>query len=144
MAYLNAIAAERHMEIIKNQEFHRDQTQKWNQNKNFYYKNSHMEIKKKKKKFLANLNTNTSKRKNEKKKKLYQVVAVERRWKHKPLSRHWQRYGGATYHGDSGSTVSLSLCQTCFSSLFFLLGFGPLGDFKFVFKSHVSLMCLFC
>ena len=49
MAYLNAIAAERHMEIIKNQELYRDQTQKLNQNKNFYYKNSHMEIKKKKK-----------------------------------------------------------------------------------------------
>ena len=48
MAYSNAIAIERHMEIIKNQEFHWDQTQKWNQNKNFYYKNSHMEIKKKK------------------------------------------------------------------------------------------------
>ena len=53
MAYLNAIAAERHMEIIKNQELHRDQTQKLNQNKNFYYKNSHMEIKKKKKKNLS-------------------------------------------------------------------------------------------
>ena len=49
MAYTNATVGERHMEIVKNQEFHRYSTQKLSQNKNFYYKNSHMEIKKKKK-----------------------------------------------------------------------------------------------
>ena len=48
MANSNATAGERHMRIIKNQEFHRDPTQKLNQNKNFNYKNSHMEINKKK------------------------------------------------------------------------------------------------
>ena len=48
MAFLNATIGERHIKIIKNQEFHRDKTQKLNQNKNFYYKNSHMEIKKNK------------------------------------------------------------------------------------------------
>ena len=58
MAYSNATVGERHMEIVKNQEFHRDPTQKLNQNKNFYYKNSHMKIKKKKK-FLEDLNSNT-------------------------------------------------------------------------------------
>ena len=47
MAYSNATIGERHMEIVKNQEFHRDPTQKLNQNKNFYYKNLHMGIKKK-------------------------------------------------------------------------------------------------
>ena len=47
MAYSDATIGERHMEIVKNQEFHRDPTQKLNQNKNFYYKNLHMEIKKK-------------------------------------------------------------------------------------------------
>ena len=47
MAYSNATTGESHMKIIKNQEFHRETTQKLNQNKNFYYKNSHMEIKKK-------------------------------------------------------------------------------------------------
>jgi len=46
MAYSNATTGERHKKIIKNQEFHRDPTQKLNQNKNFYYKNSHTEIKK--------------------------------------------------------------------------------------------------
>ena len=45
MAYSNATVGERHMEIVKNHEFHRDPTQKLNQIKNFYYKNSHMEIK---------------------------------------------------------------------------------------------------
>ena len=87
MAYSNAIAIERHMEIIKNQEFHRDPTQKLNQNKNFYYKNSHMEIKKKK--ILSKFKYQYQQKKERKKKKLYQVVAVERQWKHKPLSRHW-------------------------------------------------------
>ena len=48
MAYSNATTGERHMKIIKDQEFHRDATQKLNQNKNFYYKNSNMEIKKNK------------------------------------------------------------------------------------------------
>ena len=56
MAYTNATVGERHMEIVKNQEFHRYPTQKLSQNKNFYYKNSHMEIKKKK--FLKDLNSN--------------------------------------------------------------------------------------
>ena len=46
MAYSNATIGERHMEIVKNQEFHKEPTQKLNQNKNFYYKNSHMVIKK--------------------------------------------------------------------------------------------------
>ena len=46
MAYSNATVGERHMELVKNQEFHRDPTKKLNQKKNFYYKNSHMEIKK--------------------------------------------------------------------------------------------------
>ena len=95
MAYLNAIAAERHMEIIKNQELYRDQTQKLNQNKNFYYKNSHMEIKKKKK-FLANLNTNTSKRKNEKKKKTVSGggcrTAVEAQAAVETLAAIWRGY----------------------------------------------------
>ena len=36
------------MQIVKNQEFHKDPTQKLNQNNNFYNKNSHMEIKKSK------------------------------------------------------------------------------------------------
>ena len=57
MANSNAIVGERHMELVKNQEFHRDPTQKLNQNKNFDYKNSHMEIKKKM--FLEDLNSNT-------------------------------------------------------------------------------------
>ena len=47
MAYSNATVGERRMEKVKNQEFHRDPTQKLNHNKNFYNKNSHMEIKKK-------------------------------------------------------------------------------------------------
>ena len=47
MAYSNATVAERHMEKVKNQEFHRDPTQKLNQKKIFYNKNSHMEIKNK-------------------------------------------------------------------------------------------------
>ena len=47
MASSNATVGARHMEKVKNQEFHRDPTQKLNQNKNFYNKNSHMEIKKK-------------------------------------------------------------------------------------------------
>ena len=46
MAYSKATIGERHMEIVKNQEFHKEPTQKLNQNKNFYYKNSHMEIEK--------------------------------------------------------------------------------------------------
>ena len=45
------------MEIVKNQEFHKEPTQKLNQNKNFYYKNSHVEIKKKWK-LLEDLNSN--------------------------------------------------------------------------------------
>ena len=49
----------------KNQEFHKDPTQKLNQTKNFYYKKSHMEIKKKKK-FLPYLNSNTLERKKKK------------------------------------------------------------------------------
>ena len=69
MAYSNAIAIERHMEIIKNQEFHWDQTQKWNQNKNFYYKNSHMEIKKKK--ILSKFKYQYQQKKERKKKKNY-------------------------------------------------------------------------
>ena len=58
MAYSNATVGERHMQIVKNQEFHRYPTQKLSQNNNFYYKNLHMEIKKKKK-FLKDLNSNT-------------------------------------------------------------------------------------
>ena len=46
MAYTNATVGERHMEIVTNQEFHKEPIQKLNQNKNFYHKNSHMEIKK--------------------------------------------------------------------------------------------------
>ena len=57
MAYSNATVGEGHMELVKNQEFHRDPTKKLNQKKNFYYKNSHMEIKKKM--FLEDLNSKT-------------------------------------------------------------------------------------
>ena len=38
---------------------------------------------------------------------------------------------------------SLSLSAGPSSLLFFPLGFGRLGYFRFVFKSHVSHMCLF-
>ena len=48
MAYSNATVGERHIETVEIKEFHRDPTQKMNQKKNFYYKNSHMEIKKNK------------------------------------------------------------------------------------------------
>ena len=50
-------------------------------------------------------------RKKEKEKEKTNVpsVVVKRQWKHKPLSRHWQRYDGATCHGGSSSTSLSSL-----------------------------------